>query len=423
MQIAWDDEMKALGSLLLEQAPPVRALELVVGEGREWPGGCSLDLDSMSTLRAHRPRRTGRSVVTAAAAVSSLALGLGIAAQLRESTASTSVGGVAPPTSRSPTSTEPTSTPSQNLSWPPRVSLGSTATDWALIHLAEGGTPAAVTDGYAEYRNDSSGAELMILYQFQHTGPTPTHDSMDRVVGSAMLLGHPVDINGAFPLVEPAAGAPLVVDENATVGETVSFLADLEFEGYLLRIVANRSTLVEFVDVIDRIEVISTETWEAQLPHQYVRPADRPAAVDAALEGVPTPQGFDAEPIRSTPAVVDQTDLELEVGTAVACAWIGVWAAATDDGKDAAADQATEALGTAREWRPFRGQGDDLYPLQIIDAISSGTLRVANSALDPIESRTVEVPKTETTTPEPDITTSNAGGWLECPGWAPVGVG
>jgi hypothetical protein len=122
------------------------------------------------------------------------------------------------------------------------------------------------------------------------------------------------------------------------------------------------------------------------------------------LRGIPVPPGFDTSALhfRSTPvpsgsalqsesALTDRFMLGKSVTGAVACDWLQRWLSATRAGDDAAAQEAVDAMATARHWPvllqmarekgyrgnalPLHGQG---WPSEILAAareIAHGHLR------------------------------------------------
>ena len=93
-------------------------------------------------------------------------------------------------------------------------------------------------------------------------------------------------------------------------------------------------------------------------------PQARSAAIAQMLRGIPAPPGFDASALhfrvmpgpvgllrlQSESALTDRFMLGKSVTGAVACGWLQRWLSATRAGDGAAAQEAVEAMGTARHW-------------------------------------------------------------------------
>jgi hypothetical protein len=164
-------------------------------------------------------------------------------------------------------------------------------------------------------------------------------------------------------------------------------------------------TLDTFVAAAEQVRPIDPTEWESMLVG-YVLPAERAEVIDSALAGVALPEGFDVEAWRTSPAVASLEDLNLQLGTAVVCAWVDDWAAATTGGDTAAADEAAHALGTATDWPAFNGYGEDsLAVFQVTTAIRTGNMVVLPNE------------------PAGALTPENVGGWIDCPGWESLGEG
>lgn len=137
-----------------------------------------------------------------------------------------------------------------------------------------------------------------------------------------------------------------------------------------------------FVAAVDRVHQADVATWHAAMPKDIVLPADRPAAVDGLLEGVPLPPGFEVDPLRHSDQPTSTYELGVEVlGQGAACAWIAEW---NQHRGTPAGDDAVRALVTSRTWKgliDMTAQGD-YSPVvwQIADGLASGQTSAASSA-------------------------------------------
>ena len=119
----------------------------------------------------------------------------------------------------------------------------------------------------------------------------------------------------------------------------------------------------EYEAALHSLRQVGIEAWLAAMPAEVLRPAARSAAIEQTLRGIPEPPGFDASALhfRNTPlpsgstldsesALTDRFMLAKSVTGAVACDWLQRWLSATRAGDGAAAQEAVDAMGTARHW-------------------------------------------------------------------------
>lgn len=106
-------------------------------------------------------------------------------------------------------------------------------------------------------------------------------------------------------------------------------------------------TFEQYRALIDSLEPVDVETWLAAMPPNVVKPTDRAAVVDEMLADVPLPPDFDATTLRTDDGVVDRYQLAARSLSAVTCAWVDEWVAATRAGDAASAQAAVDALEVA----------------------------------------------------------------------------
>jgi hypothetical protein len=118
-----------------------------------------------------------------------------------------------------------------------------------------------------------------------------------------------------------------------------------------------------FAGLVQSLRSVGVDEWRRALPESAVTPPEQAGAVDAMLEGLPLPPGFDVERLGEGATTRDRYQLGALVSGAVACGWIAEWADAKAAGADGRAERAVTALATSRDWailREMEAQGD--YP-------------------------------------------------------------
>lgn len=147
----------------------------------------------------------------------------------------------------------------------------------------------------------------------------------------------------------------------------------------------------EYETALHSLRPVGVEDWLAAMPAEVLRPAAHSAAIAQMLRGMPAPPGFDSSALQSESDLTDRFMLGKAVTGAVACGWLRRWLSATRAGDDAAAQEAVDAMATARRWPvllqmvrergyrekalPPHGQG---WPSEILTAareIAQGHLR------------------------------------------------
>lgn len=119
----------------------------------------------------------------------------------------------------------------------------------------------------------------------------------------------------------------------------------------------------EYETALHSLRPVSVEAWLGAMPPEVLRPAARSAAISQMLQGIPVPPGFDASalhfrgapvssgsPLQGESALTDRFMLAKSVTGALACDWLQRWLSATRAGDNAAAQEAVNAMATARHW-------------------------------------------------------------------------
>jgi len=401
-----ENDMNELGARLLAEAPPVTTDEVLRYTAERRSPTTTIDplitnvplTDITDITSVRRPRR--RSVLVASVAAASVfAVGVGIASRDDREPDEVAIGATPSPTSlaSAPLGTLATEVVA-DLAWPPRVVFDD-GFGWMIEELIEDGQ-SLVETGTAFYRNPELG-ELVVNYlRSGDEWPVPMDDDSIEVATISML-GADVVVYGGTPesLEWPTGTDSDGSAMNQPSDAFVSFEATLKYDGHVISVASNGVDQDDFVAAVAGMHPVTEETFQAIVPYDHVLPADRARVVDAALSGVPLPDGFDAEPIRSSVAIRSLGGVNNEAGYAVVCAWVDVWSAAGG----AVPDDVATALAGIREWPAFvteRGSGSVLF--QITDAIGSGELIGPDGAV---------------------MTVETAGGWLECDGYEPMAVG
>jgi hypothetical protein len=176
------------------------------------------------------------------------------------------------------------------------------------------------------------------------------------------------------------------------VGQRPNYATVLSPEGSVfIEISGTLGSKGEYESVLHSLRPVGVEAWLAAMPAEVVRPVARPEAIAQMLRDIPVPPGFDASSLQSESALTDRFMLGKAVTGAVACGWLQRWLYATRAGEGAAAQEAVDAMSTARHWPvllqmvrergfqgnvlPPHGQG---WPSEIVTAareIAHGHLR------------------------------------------------
>jgi hypothetical protein len=144
-----------------------------------------------------------------------------------------------------------------------------------------------------------------------------------------------------------------------TSGESSRFTVFMPSEDrYRVMITGYEMTRERFLDVLASVHATDVDTWLAALPERIVRPLERPEVVDEMLADVPVPSSVDVEALKGEASAASRYHLGAAVTSAVACAWLDQWAAAVKAGDTEAAQEATDAMSTSRDWAILREMED-----------------------------------------------------------------
>lgn len=268
-----------------------------------------------------------------------------------------------------------------------------TAPGWSLVHARS----FEVEKGELIYKADEhplygpEGRQLNLTWhpsrlyrdRLRENGHACCHVSRPMI---STLLGQRAT-TFAYPGQHPNYATILSPQENVFIEVNGSFGSKQEYEG-----------------VLHSLRPVGIDAWLAAMPPEVLRPAARSAAIAQMLRGIPVPPGFDTSALhfrgvpvpsgatlQSESALTDRFMLGKSVTGAVACDWLHRWLSATRAGDEGAAQEAVDAMGTARHWPvllqmvrekgyrgdalPHHGQG---WPSEILTAareIAYGHLR------------------------------------------------
>jgi hypothetical protein len=191
----------------------------------------------------------------------------------------------------------------------------------------------------------------------------------------------------------------------AYAGQHPNYASVLSPEGNVfIEVSGSFGSKQEYEAVLHSLRPVGVDAWLGAMPAEVLRPAARSAAIAQMLRGVPVPPGFDSSALhframpgpsgsslQSESALADRFMLGKSAAGAVACGWLQHWLSATRTGNGAAAQEAVDAMATARQWPvllqmirekgfrgnalPPHGQG---WPSEIVTAareIAHGHLR------------------------------------------------
>jgi hypothetical protein len=145
-----------------------------------------------------------------------------------------------------------------------------------------------------------------------------------------------------------------------------------------LEIRADLGSEQTYRDVMVSLAPVSVDRWLASMPVSVVKPGDRSTVVQAMLQGIPLPAGFNPDSLKTKASVSDRYQLGAQVTGAVACAWFDQWFTAEDRGDATSQKEALDALNTSRTWPILNemasqgGMGEVI--LDLTEAVATGSL-------------------------------------------------
>jgi hypothetical protein len=269
------------------------------------------------------------------------------------------------------------------VSWPKPDSDTSTAWAASLIKLAKGSPRLLVTaDGWEVVRADevnarrgemtfSNGERSLDLYwsfAAEHRGNIK---NLRR------------EATAEWPMT--IAGEQVVLFQK---GDPTDFTAAW--------VAGNRSMLLgglfpdvdAYRSIAASIRRVDVNSWLSALPTSVVQPYARASSVESMLADIPVHPSVDIKELKSSPNVRERYQLGAEVTSAVSCAWISQWVDATNDGDDAAAREAVDAMTTARDWTVLHEMNDEGDWPEVLWAIADAM--VDNSSIPAGRPMTVE---------------------------------
>jgi hypothetical protein len=422
-----EERLQRLGAQMLDETSPVTATEAVrhrlrlngvptrTGSPAEEDAVARQSAPTPMSPRTRRTRPRGVWMLGGlVAAASLLVVGLGVVTSrtVDEEPQQQVVGapGSAQPAVEAPTTSAPAPTTSvaappapQQLHWPPRVLLGS---DWGVVTANE----RSAGEGYITFSRN--GVTVYVGWYRGDVADDGWHDGNGFTdVGSGTLLGHPVtmysgplayrvgdirdlidrgvverDIVGASDADDELIGGPILEEQLAaaiadgqiegvpTQGLETSLIIDGASLSVQVMTGDPETTLTpdEFAALLGSVRQVEVAEWEAALPNRVVTPAERPAAIDEILTGVPIPDGFDARCCGET-LTQDRVELAGTTANRVVCAWLDRFFTAREGSPEAAA--ALDAIATIPSW-PVSQELADAAVNPVEGYIATGTANI-----------------------------------------------
>lgn len=134
-------------------------------------------------------------------------------------------------------------------------------------------------------------------------------------------------------------------------GQHPNFATILLPQGHVfIEVTGSFGSRQEYDALLHSLRPVGVEAWLSAMPPEVLRPAARSAAIAQMLRGIPVPPSFDASALQSKTALTDRFMLAKSLTGAVACDWLQRWLSATHTGDGATAQEAVDAMGTARHW-------------------------------------------------------------------------
>jgi hypothetical protein len=132
---------------------------------------------------------------------------------------------------------------------------------------------------------------------------------------------------------------------------------------YLLEMHAAVPDLAGMEERLGWLTKADSTTWLDAMPAKVVKAADHQAAVAEMLRGIPLPKTFAPSRVPNEGLTTNRYQVGAKVAGTVACLWLRQWGEAQRTGDTAAAEEAVQAMATARHWPILREMNrDGAYP-------------------------------------------------------------
>jgi hypothetical protein len=133
--------------------------------------------------------------------------------------------------------------------------------------------------------------------------------------------------------------------------------------GHLLELRAVVPDLAAFEERLSWLSKVDSQAWLDALPPRVVKAADRDHAVREMLKGIPLPATFKPSRVPSVGLAMDRYQLGAAVAGSVTCLWFRQWGQARRTGDVGAANEAEDAMASARRWPILREmEKEGAYP-------------------------------------------------------------
>jgi hypothetical protein len=177
-----------------------------------------------------------------------------------------------------------------------------------------------------------------------------SHELEVRWVPAADYQGYLDDRNAG----DTNRGPIVVLGRRGTLfsfGETnFTTLIEPDNSRHYVELVGNTDNEDAYRQLLASLKSVDVNTWLSAMPANVVKPAERSAAIDEMLAGIPIPAGFDRSALDATGTVSDRYQLGAKVTSAVACVWFDQWFTATERGDTEMAKAASDALVSSHNW-------------------------------------------------------------------------
>jgi hypothetical protein len=163
----------------------------------------------------------------------------------------------------------------------------------------------------------------------------------------------------------PVLGTSAFVDTRTEVFENQGGPGDREMlafwseGGYLLELRAAVPDQAGMEERLGWVTKVDSQAWLDAMPAKVVKAADHEAVVTEMLRGIPLPKTFAGSRVPNEELTTDRYQVGAKVTGTVACLWLRQWGEATRTGDIAAAEEAVQAMATARHWPILREMNTD----------------------------------------------------------------
>jgi hypothetical protein len=106
----------------------------------------------------------------------------------------------------------------------------------------------------------------------------------------------------------------------------------------------------EWEALMASVRAVGVDEWLEAMPGEILRPGAFSTELARMLHGVPVPPGFDATAAIKPTELTNRFQAAKKLTQAVTCEWVRSWDGARQEGDQAGAREAVEAMSGARDW-------------------------------------------------------------------------